>query len=77
MQAPNRHLARVVVLASGTGSNLQAILDACANRDLAAEVVAVVSDKDNAYALKRAAESKEARRRFETRRRSDDPVGSG
>jgi folate-dependent phosphoribosylglycinamide formyltransferase PurN len=57
MQAPNRHLTRVVVLASGTGSNLQAILDACANRELAAEVVAVVSDKDNAYALKRAADA--------------------
>ena len=57
MQAPNRHVTRVVVMASGTGSNLQAILDACAGGDLDAEVVAVVSDKDNAYALKRAADA--------------------
>ena len=57
MQAPNRHITRVVVLASGTGSNLQAILDACHAGELHAEVVAVVSDKDNAYALKRAADA--------------------
>ena len=57
MQAPNRHTTRLVVLASGTGSNLQAILDACTSGDLDAEVVAVVSDKDNAYALKRAADA--------------------
>ena len=57
MQAPNRQIIRVVVLASGTGSNLQAILDACCAGELNAEVVAVVSDKDNAYALKRAADA--------------------
>src|SRR5215207_7472617 len=57
MQAPNRHLTRVVVMASGTGSNLQAILDACSAGELYAEVVAVVSDNDNAYALKRAADA--------------------
>ena len=57
MQAPNRHITRVVVLASGTGNNLQAILDACHAGELHAEVVAVVSDKDNAYALKRAADA--------------------
>lgn len=44
-------------MASGTGSNLQAILDACVSGDLDAEVVAVVSDNDNAYALKRAADA--------------------
>jgi phosphoribosylglycinamide formyltransferase 1 len=57
MQAPNRHVTRLVVMASGTGSNLQAILDACVAGELDAEVVAVVSDKDNAYALKRAADA--------------------
>jgi formyltetrahydrofolate-dependent phosphoribosylglycinamide formyltransferase len=57
MEAPHRHLTRLVVMASGTGSNLQAILDACARHELDAEVVAVVSDKDNAYALKRAADA--------------------
>jgi formyltetrahydrofolate-dependent phosphoribosylglycinamide formyltransferase len=45
---------RLVVLASGTGSNLQAILDACAGGSLPAEVVAVVSDRPAATALDRA-----------------------
>jgi phosphoribosylglycinamide formyltransferase-1 len=44
---------RLVVLASGTGSNLQAILDAIATGTLPAEVVRVVSDKPNAGALTR------------------------
>ncbi len=47
--------ARLVVLASGNGSNLQAILDACAAGDLPAQVVAVVSDRHDAQALQRAA----------------------
>jgi phosphoribosylglycinamide formyltransferase 1 len=46
--------ARLVVMASGGGTNLQAILDACANAELAASVVAVVSDRADAYALERA-----------------------
>jgi phosphoribosylglycinamide formyltransferase-1 len=44
---------RVVVLASGTGTNLQAILDAVHGRDGIA-VVGVVSDKPEAMALERA-----------------------
>jgi phosphoribosylglycinamide formyltransferase 1 len=47
-------VARIVVLASGSGTNLQAIIDACANGSLAAEVVAIVSDQPEAYALERA-----------------------
>ena len=39
----------------GNGSNLQAILDACAAGDLPADVVAVVSDQCGASALERAA----------------------
>jgi phosphoribosylglycinamide formyltransferase-1 len=46
--------SRLAVLASGSGSNLQAILDACAHGMLAAEVVLVVSDRGGAYALERA-----------------------
>lgn len=42
-------------MASGNGSNLQAILDACAAGELPAEVVAVVSDRVDARALRRAA----------------------
>lgn len=46
---------RLVVLASGHGSNLQALIDACAARDLNAEVAAVISDRGGAGALERAA----------------------
>ena len=46
--------SRLVVLASGNGSNLQAIIDACATGRLDADVVAVVSDRHDAYALARA-----------------------
>ena len=46
--------ARLVVLASGSGTNLQAIIDATAARQLDAAVVAVVSNVANAYALERA-----------------------
>jgi phosphoribosylglycinamide formyltransferase-1 len=45
---------RIAVLASGRGSNLQAILDAIAKGDLAAEVVGVFSDRPRALALERA-----------------------
>jgi phosphoribosylglycinamide formyltransferase 1 len=44
----------VAVLASGRGSNLQAILDACARPDFPARVVVVVSDRERALALERA-----------------------
>ena len=47
--------ARLVVLASGNGSNLQAIIDACDQRVLDARVVGVVSDRPAAVALQRAA----------------------
>lgn len=46
---------RLVVLASGSGTNLAAVLDACATRRLEAEVVLVVSNRPDAYALERAA----------------------
>ncbi len=45
---------RVAVLASGTGTNLQAILDQLHGRD-GIEVAAVASDKPDAQALERAA----------------------
>jgi len=45
---------RLVVLVSGSGSNLQAIIDACADDHLPAEVVAVVSNKPDVFALQRA-----------------------
>lgn len=45
---------RVGVLASGTGTNLQAILDACAAKRIEAQVVMVLSDRADAQALERA-----------------------
>ena len=46
--------ARLVILISGSGSNLQAILDRCADQSLPAQVVAVISNKADAYGLERA-----------------------
>jgi phosphoribosylglycinamide formyltransferase 1 len=48
---------RLVVLVSGNGSNLQAILDACESGRLYAEVVGVVSNKPDAHALRRATDA--------------------
>lgn len=45
---------RLGVLASGRGSNLQAILDAANSRKLDARVVVVISDRQQAQALERA-----------------------
>ena len=47
---------RLVVLASGNGSNLQAIIDACEAETLHAHVVGMVSDNHHAFALQRAAQ---------------------
>ncbi|MGH8083186.1 MAG: phosphoribosylglycinamide formyltransferase [Lysobacter sp.] len=49
-------LPRIAVLASGRGSNLQAVLDAIADGSLAGEIVGVFSDKPGAAALQRVAE---------------------
>jgi phosphoribosylglycinamide formyltransferase 1 len=46
---------RVGVLASGRGSNLQAILDAAAHPDYPARVAVVIADRERAAALERAA----------------------
>ncbi len=45
---------RIVVLASGAGSNLQALLDAVEDGRLDAEIVAVIVNRRSAYAQKRA-----------------------
>lgn len=46
--------ARFVVLVSGSGSNLQAVLDACASGELRGQVVAVIADRADAFGLERA-----------------------
>ena len=45
---------RVGVLASGGGTNLQSIIDASEKGEIEAEVVVVISDKKDAFALERA-----------------------
>ena len=45
---------RLVVLVSGSGTNLQALLDATAQQQLEAEVVAVFANKKKAFGLTRA-----------------------
>lgn len=45
---------RLAVLASGFGSNLQAIIDQAQNLDINGEIVLVFSNNENAYALERA-----------------------
>lgn len=47
----------IVVLISGSGSNLQAIIDACAAGFIAGRISAVVSNKAGVYGLQRAAEA--------------------
>ncbi len=47
-------MLRVGVLASGGGTNLQAVIDACKSGLIHAEVAVVVSDNEHAYALSRA-----------------------
>jgi phosphoribosylglycinamide formyltransferase-1 len=47
--------ARLVVLVSGEGTNLQALIDACADPGYGAEIAAVGADRDNIGALTRAA----------------------
>lgn len=47
--------ARLVVLVSGSGTNLQAILDACRQGRLQASTELVVSNRRDAFALERAA----------------------
>ena len=50
--------ARIAVLVSGGGTNLQALLDAQASGTLhSGEIVLVISNNPNAYALQRAAKS--------------------
>lgn len=45
---------KTVVLISGNGSNLQALIDATADPDCTFEIAAVVSNRDDAYGLQRA-----------------------
>lgn len=45
---------RIVVLLSGSGSNFQALIDACANGQIHGDIVATISNRPDAYGLQRA-----------------------
>lgn len=47
-------MLKLGVLASGSGTNLQAIIDECEKGKISAKVAVVISDKEDAYALIRA-----------------------
>ncbi|WP_121144738.1 phosphoribosylglycinamide formyltransferase [Orbus hercynius] len=47
-------MKKIVVLVSGSGSNLQAIIDACHTKQINGQIVAVISNKADVYALERA-----------------------
>ena len=45
---------KIIVLISGNGSNLQAIIDACKSGIINGKVVGVISNRDDAFGLERA-----------------------
>ena len=47
-------MLKIGVLASGRGTNLQAIIDACEKKIIKAKVAVVISDNEEAFALERA-----------------------
>ena len=47
-------MLKVAVMVSGGGTDLQSIIDACANKEINAEVKLVISNRKSAYALERA-----------------------
>lgn len=53
----SRNKCQVAVLISGSGTNLQALIDAAARADAEFAIAAVVSNKPEAYGLTRAAEA--------------------
>jgi phosphoribosylglycinamide formyltransferase-1 len=48
--------ARIVVLISGTGSNMLAIAEACAKKEIDGDIVAVISNRPDVMGLQRAKE---------------------
>ena len=54
---PQAKKARVVVLISGSGSNLQALIDGVADNSLPIDLVAVISNRPEVMGLERAAKA--------------------
>tara|TARA_Y100000589_G_scaffold267294_1_gene258763 strand:- start:4284 stop:4946 length:663 start_codon:yes stop_codon:yes gene_type:complete len=57
MKAEKAPLPRILVLASGSGTNVQALIDATRERDFPGRIVAVGSNQPKAFALERAAQA--------------------
>ncbi|MDI9246851.1 phosphoribosylglycinamide formyltransferase [Marinobacter sp. CHS3-4] len=57
MKADPLNAPRILVLASGSGTNLQALIDACQERDFPGQIIAVGCNRPNAFALERAAQA--------------------
>lgn len=51
-------MKKIVVLISGSGTNLQAIMDACQSGKINGKIVSVISNKADAYGLTRAKNAK-------------------
>jgi phosphoribosylglycinamide formyltransferase 1 len=47
-------MKKIIVLASGSGTNLQSIIDKAKQGKISAEIAAVISDNEDAFALERA-----------------------
>lgn len=54
MKAEQAEPARILVLISGSGSNMQAISDACAKKEIDADIVGVISNRPRVMGLERA-----------------------
>lgn len=57
MKADSVTAPRILVLASGSGTNLQALIDASRERDFPGQIVAVGCNRPKAFALERAAQA--------------------
>lgn len=57
MKADPTPLPRILVLASGSGTNLQALIEASRERDFPGQIVAVGCNQPGAFALERAAQA--------------------
>lgn len=56
MKAEQAEPARILVLISGSGSNMQAIAEACAKKEIDADIVGVISNRPAVMGLDRAAQ---------------------
>ena len=67
-------MKKIVVLISGYGANLQAIIDACQSRYINAEIVGVFSNQSDAFGLQRAQSAGIFHRIFLRRDYADNPA---